>query len=343
MKPHARKLYICHTLYHVYVSILKIMAGGGPSDILLVSTIPEVELLAGRIRNENLFGRVEILNKADIFLDVQSYHANHIYARLSRSEIRKRLGYVGDYRDVFLFNDYTEIGAYLNMEGIPYHLIEDGLDCYKVTNQRAPHGKAQAAKKILNCLFDVPMGLSQGRALIDIEVNDASRLSTKFDCPVIEKSRCKLMSIPNDVQAASLFRVFDALSLCEIEEGSVLILTDPLSEIGASSCDAETVSFFAALAAEFSDCLCYVKPHPRDYGDYSTVFPPERVINKNVPIELLNYLGEDRFEAAVTYSSTAIYLLSACNRRMVCDPHNVHEGVEHIPLPAGFGKMADCD
>lgn len=330
-------VYICHTLYHVFISILKIFKLFGCDDIVLVDTIPQAEDLANRLRSEHLFKKVYLLKKSRLFVDASSYHVNHLYVALFNRRLDRQLDFLRSYEKVFIFNDYSELGAYLNQSGIPYHLIEDGCDCYKFTNQHEARRKAKTAKRVLEKVFGVPSGLASGKCLLDVEVNDAKDMRTEFECPIIEVPRKRLMMVSNQSQVQTLFRIFDANNLSSIDSDSILILTQPLWESGVTKRGADTAKYYAEVMRMFSNSHCYIKPHPRDDTDYSLIASEDQIIDKNLPIEILNYLGVGRLAAAVTYSSTAISQLDACRIKLAIDPAVVSGDVHHLDSAALFG------
>lgn len=331
-------VFICHTLLHVYIALLKKFNSHQKADIILVDTIPDVDKLAKRLRTEPLFEAVIVVKKSDEFVDTRSYHLNYFYVHLMKHRLNKRFSFLCSYDEVSIFNDYTEMGAYLNLVGIPYHLVEDGCDCYKKNNQHKVRGKARIAKTLLNKLFGVPAGLGDGRQIVDIEVNDVSDMRTKLNYPLIEVPRRELMKSVSGKQVEALLRIFDAESLASIEEGSNIILTEPLWEIDATRRFDDVARFYGDIARSLGGKACYIKPHPRDDTDYRAYFPTDKIIDKNIPIELLNYLGVGRFSIAVTYSSTSIGLLEAFDTRLAVDPASAGGDVEWLSFDGGENR-----
>lgn len=332
----SKRIFVCHTVYHVYISVLKALRMNAAPSIALVDTIPAVNELAGRLCSESLFSDARVVHKGEVFVDTRSYHVNRLYATLVRASLRRKLSYLfEDGTEVYLFNDYTEIGALLNLTGKQYHLIEDGCDCYKNWDQSKPFGKAKFVKEALWRLFRIPPGLGHGPNVVDLEVNDAEGLKSTFDWPVIEVPRRALMSELSKDGAETLMRVFDAQCLRDVRPGSVLVLTGPLWEVGVVSNQRENAELFARIASCYPGRDVYIKPHPRDSWDYSSIFPEERVLKASVPIELLNCLGEGVFDVAATWCSTAANSLWACKRVVLFDPDDHRPGVEHATLSKG--------
>ena len=332
----SKAVYVCHTVYHVYISALKALEMNAAPAIVLVDTIPSVDDLAERLRAEGLFSDVSVVRKGELFVDAHSYHVNRLYATLMRASLKRKLPYLFEGgAEIYLFNDYTEIGALLNLAGKRYHLIEDGCDCYKNWDQSKPFGKAKAVKEALWRLFKIPPGLGHGPNVIDLEVNDAEGLKSSFGWPVVEVPRRALMTGLSKGDVDKLMRAFDAQCLRDVKPGSVLVLTGPLWELGVVSSQRENAELFMRMAACYPGRDVYVKPHPRDTWDYSSLFPEGRVLKSSVPIELLNCLGEGVFDVAATWCSTAANSLWACKRVVLFDPDDHRPNVEHATLPKG--------
>lgn len=331
-----RNIFVCHTAYHVYIAALKALRANDAPAIILVDTIPGVDDLSERIRLTNLFLEVLVARKNECFIGTRSYHINRFYSSVRRNSLKRKFAYLFDKgTEVYIFNDYTEIGALLNICGKRYHLVEDGCDCYKNWDQSKSIGKAKVAKDFLWQLFQIPSGLGRGPNIIDLEVNDARGLESSFDWPVLEVPRRGLMTGLSREDTDMLMRAFDGSALCNVKPNAVLILTDPLWESGHVSSKRENAELFLRMAACYSGRDVYIKPHPRDTWDYAKSMPEDRVLNANVPIELLNCLGEGVFDVAATWFSTAVNNLWACRHVVLYDPDDYRPGVEHAVLPYG--------
>ena len=82
-----------------------------------------------------------------------------------------------NYRDIYVFCDSDPIGYYLNWKKIPYHALEDGLDCiYYYDTARYDnrgHFRLKAFLASLNLIF-IQNGYS--KYCVDMEVNNTSIL-----------------------------------------------------------------------------------------------------------------------------------------------------------------------
>lgn len=330
----ADEVYICHTPYHVLISLLKMLTddGGALADLLLVDTIPDFREMAQRIAAEGTFRNIILIEKNRCFVNTRSFHINAAYINLHQRRVRHSFSFLKSYGGVYIFNDYTEMGSILALLRIDYHLLEDGLDCYKLFDQHAVHGRAQALKWLLNKSFSVPMGMAEGKTCVDVEVNDKTQLMTDLMQPLKQIPRSALMESAKDSDKATIARVFDFQPV-SIEEGSVIILTQPLREIGVCVSDIQQVNMYRAIADKFRTKTVFLKLHPRDRCDYSQCFQKERILSGSVPIEVILLAGgRFKFDAAVTYSSTAILALSNCKKRFVLDANFVSDEIELLVL-----------
>ena len=146
-----KNLFICHTVYHVYVSMVKQLNSNDPNtDILLVDTIRDVNNIADNIRFVNIFNEVRILHREAIWgAEIHEYIRNYVICMLHHKTIIRKLSYLKEYDNIFIFNDYTEIGALFIFENISYHLLEDGLDTFKQFDVYKEIGKGYIFKKML--------------------------------------------------------------------------------------------------------------------------------------------------------------------------------------------------
>ena len=148
------RIYVCHTFYHVYVSILKemkLMRETAPAeyrkaDIALSSISTDFEKLGERIERSGIFGEVYALDekREEFFPQLAKYRKN--YGNILRHMVNRIIftkmiakceePYMAQidfkaYEDIYVFCDSDPIGYYLNYKHIYYHAVEDGLDCLR--------------------------------------------------------------------------------------------------------------------------------------------------------------------------------------------------------------------
>lgn len=315
------RIYVCHTFYHVYVTFLKEFQlpreEWGNATLVLSKMSNDFAGLKERVEKLAFFEAVyEYDEKSEeAFPDLAKYRQpqkNFVKALWHRHRYTKKLGkyqekYVPvnfkEYKERYVYCDSDPIGYYLNYKHIKYHALEDGLntlvhfDAARYDN-RGHFGLKVFLSSKLNWIF-VQNGY--GKYCIDMEVNDISAI--KYPCPkYVEVPRQPLVEALTREQKDILLRAFvknmDQL-LYTMEQGEyrdnkVLVLTEPL-------CDLETRErIFRDIIAEYGvQAQIYLKPHPRDVLDYETLFADQLIIDKTVPMEMLNFIEHLRFQKVV--------------------------------------------
>lgn len=313
------RIYVCHTFYHVYVTFLKEMnlpeekRGGATLVISHVSnrfgTFPD------RVRSLGFFEEVVDFDEKgeDFFPELAKYRKpdggflrnlwNRI--RFTRKLAELEAPYVPvdfrQYGEVYVFCDSDPIGFYLNRNRIPYHAVEDGLDCLRngdlahYDNRRHFALKAFLSQKC-NLIF-IQNGF--GKYCIDMEVNDLSVIEIPFE-KYMEVPRKKLLEGISPQDKALLLRAFvedveelEAL-VSDRNRKTALILTEPLCTLPVRK------QIFTDIMDRYKDSYSILlKPHPRDELDYRREFPDVCIIDKTVPMEVLNFFEGYRIDLAV--------------------------------------------
>lgn len=213
MEKTKSRIYVCHTFYHVYVSILKefkLARAQDPNeyikaDIALSSVSTDFGDLGERLARTGIFSEVYSLDekREDFFPELAKYRKNYgsllrhtvnriiFTKKLAKCEIpyMEKIDF-NAYRDIYVFCDSDPIGYYLNYRHIYYHAVEDGLDCLKnlddayVANSSHFAFKAWLSRKNLIFIMN-----GWGKYCLDMEINDRSVVPT--DCPrfVVEPRR----------------------------------------------------------------------------------------------------------------------------------------------------------
>lgn len=316
-----KRIYICHTFYHVYISCLKELnlpkEEQGNADLLLSSLSNDFGNLKERAESSGLFGRVlPYEEKAEsYFPQLKKYHkdrGNLFLNMLARIRFTKLFGKLQapfvpvdlkKYEAVYVFCDSDPIGYYLNAYKIPYHALEDGLDCIRYYDtaryDNRGHFELKAWMASKNLIF-----IQNGYAkyCIDMEVNNISVLP--YPCPkYIEKPREELTDGLSEEDKRILVSVFmenlaqleNQLARCPKDEPRVLLLSEPL-------CDMQTRErIFKDIIRDYcKDSVVLIKPHPRDSLDYKKIFADHIVIEGKFPMEILNFIPGLTFDKVVS-------------------------------------------
>jgi len=206
------------------------------------------------------------------------------------------------YKDIYVFCDSDPIGFYLNANKIHYHAVEDGLNCIKngdmahLDNWNHFKVKAFLSQKC-NLIF-IQNGYS--KYCVDMEVNDISAITIPFK-KYVEVPRKKLVEGLNREDKDLLLQVFvpdiDKLkqAIGDANVKTALILTEPV-------CKDLSVrkKVFEDIVARYRDeYMLIFKPHPRDEVDYKKEFPEYTVIDKVVPMEIMNFIDGCKMDLAI--------------------------------------------
>ncbi len=319
MSQSARRIYICHTFYHVYVAFLKECALDrdrlGKADLLLSTMSNDFSGLKERIDATGFFSQVLMFEEKHFtefpkLVELKKDRGNIVFNMFARMRFCKLYGryekpYIPvdlrSYEDIYVFCDSDPIGYYLSYEKIYYHALEDGLNCIehydtaRYDNRGAFEIKAWMAAH--NFIF---IQNGYGKYCIDMEVNDISVL--KYKLPKYkEVPRAELVERLTDADKDVILRAFlkdmDGLKK-QIEEGKehkILILTEPLCELPVrEQIFRDIVSMYEKQAQIF------IKPHPRDVLDYETLFPDYVVLDGKFPMEMMNFIPGLFFDKVIS-------------------------------------------
>lgn len=320
-----KRIYICHTFYHVYITCLKELnlpkEERGQASLLLSSMSNDFGNLNRRAKSSGLFAEVLDFDEKEesFFPELAKYHQDTgslLKNMLQRIRFTRLFGKLlapfipvdlKEYEDIYVFCDSDPVGYYLNTHKIYYHAIEDGLDCIRYFDaaryDNRGHFKLKAWLADKNLIF---MQNGYSKYCLDMEVNDCSVL--EYPCPnYIEKPRKELTRGLGDADKEILLSVFiEDWSKLEqtLREGTnhthkILILTEPL-------CDLETRKrIFRDIIARYQmidgkKAQVLLKPHPRDILNYEEVFPEHIVLDGKFPMEILNYVKDLVFDKVIS-------------------------------------------
>nr|WP_300769130.1 glycosyltransferase family 52 [uncultured Acetatifactor sp.] len=315
------RIYVCHTYYHVYVTFLKELAlpreKRGQATLVLSRMSNDFEDLGSRVESTGLFEQVMEFDekREDFFPELVKLRnagrgfLGHLWSRIRFTRLYAKLEepYVPvdfrDYGDIYVYCDSDPIGYYLNQKKIPYHAVEDGLNCLKNFDaarydNRGHFGLKAFLSRKLNLIF-VQNGY--GKYCIDMEVNDISAI--RYPCPqYIQQPRQALVDRLTPEDKTLILRAFirdmDSLQ-AQIDAGNgmddkILILTDPLCTL-----DVRERIFRDIIRMYEKEGTIFLKPHPRDTLDYRGIFAQYPQFDATVPMEMLNFFPGLRFKKVV--------------------------------------------
>lgn len=335
------RIYVCHTFYHVYVSMLKEFAlpeeTRGRAHIALSTMSSDFTEHEKRLESVKLFEKIYMLpEKRDSdFPGLMKYKENHgniLIHTINRIIYTKKLARLEEpfmtvdfakYDNVYVYCDSDPIGFYLNAKHIKYHALEDGLNCLENLDDahfsNRGHFKLKAFLSSINLIF---IQNGYGRYCMDMEINDRTKL--EYDCPkykVVPRSELedrlskeeKQMLVKAFIPGAD--ELIEELSAAKGEK-CVLILTEPYHF------DEETQTRIVGdIISEYCKGMrVVIKPHPRDTIDYRKVYPGCIVINGKFPMEVMNHMDIITFEKSIAIVNMAMYTLKFVKEKINLGP-----------------------
>lgn len=314
------RIYVCHTYYHVYVTLLKEFAlpqeKQGGATIVLSKMSNNFGDLKKRLEDSGVFEEVLEYDEKDytFFPELQKYkkNKNFIANLVNRMIFTKKLAKLQEkyvpvdfakYSDIYVFCDSDPIGYYLNYKKIKYHAMEDGLNCLVHYDAARYDNRGMFGLKVflskLNLIF-VQNGY--GKYCIDMEVNDIGAIKYPMkkyvECPrkaLEEQLNNEQKQVITDIFIADKESVLGTLESLDKERKNYLILTEPLCSLDVRK------QIFSDLIKQYEkEANITLKPHPRDVLDYKKEFPKENVIEKMVPMEVLNFFEGQPFDKVIS-------------------------------------------
>lgn len=297
-------VYIVSTSYHLLISIVKtILANRVGKDIIIFMYRDQVSSAA--IKNSSsIFKEVFCFNRFDILAYLICFKLKLNKIPLLSHFIIKRNKFVPKWfqeKEIFIFNDNSYMGCYLNIYKINYNLIEDGLNFFKIN----PFNYIKQNK--LYKLFGLDWEyLSKSKYTKSIEVNDIHHLWLKSD-KIKEINREQMFSKLNPEEIDSVAKIFDYKPLDVLDNRKkTLLLTQPLWESGAIS-HARKIELYKQLVNKYSIGTLYIKAHPSEKEDYRKIFPNAIILsNQTTPFEIFQIKENLRFNRAITAYSTVM-------------------------------------
>ena len=264
-------IFICHTLYHVLIALVRALRSRpGKSTLVLSTCVPEAETLRAKLLDTapDLWDAVLIVDEEK--LDAQNSESD--FYRL-RHPFRKPY-FTLPKGHVYISNDWSALGRYLQRERRVYTLCEDTFggtldpDQHLLDEQRTnPHGPYRYWGDSPCCRT--------------VESEDAARCSIFGVDKLVTVSKAQLLESLMEEEKAIIRRVFLAVPLPEHVQGACLLL--PRSFVLDGLMDQPTQdAMFAAVAKKYCTEPLFIKTHPRDTTDYSKLFPTAVILPRTM-------------------------------------------------------------
>ncbi|MCQ2521157.1 MAG: glycosyltransferase family 52 protein [Lachnospiraceae bacterium] len=310
-------LYICDTPYHLLVAIIKAMQQGQKPSLMLSNKFIRSRKIIQNLKASGLF--VKIYGLKDRTKNLMDYMEYHKYRWLSRRTDKKKkmeqdfpsLRVVASQR-VFLFNDTTIAGYYLQLLQKPYHLLEDGRNNYAfakdVLRLRGKNKWVEARDYIWHSRH-LSMGQSPLVRSLEVHERVPSFRYMKDELPLHVVNKEDMFANLSNEQKRMLLQIFDASNLVEWGmrlkgKRCTLLLTQPLKDLDPTMTTERQQEIYLSMVQEYGAGALFVKLHPRDKVSYDSVFPGAHFLPADFPAELLG-MAEISFAVVLAGISTA--------------------------------------
>lgn len=320
MKP---DLYICHTPYQVLVTLCRAFDSPCPPQLILSTTIPGADSLAARLSATGLVGQVRIFDENACGASLLTgFWPTLLFQHIrGRRNVEKYYGFRlcgADYANVYIFNDWSILGRYLQDRYIPYILCEDTFASTCCPDQHL----IEAQRRLP--LFRLRQATGYGylywgdwKGVRAIESEDLGRAVAPFSHLLVERSQRAMFHRLTADRKRVLCNVFLTHPLPEESpEGAVLFLTRDFVCEYLMDADTQARMYKAVVEKYCSGGPLFIKAHPRDATDYAALFPGAVVLDRSMPSEVLNFALPFRFARAVTVESTVLKAFEAADEKV---------------------------
>lgn len=300
-------LYVCHTSYQLMIALVRAWRQGGGQSILLSKKVPGGLPLWQRIQESGAFDEVAVVDE-----EKWPGIARGLFARWKNKRgFEKNCGWYlkpGKYRDIYICNDWSVIGRYLQDCRYPYILCEDTIGSTLHDDQSLVWDQRKNPPKDYQYWGDYPLCKM-------VESEDADQCSLFPREKMVTFSKRELLASLTAAEKEMLQKVFITQPLPSSQEAPCLLL--PRSFVLDGLMDQETQDrLFRAVAEKYCTEPLFIKTHPRDETDYQALFPRAVVLDRTMPSEILNFCLPFRFSRAVTVQSWALEGFTAADENI---------------------------
>lgn len=301
------KIYVAHTAYQLLISLIKIKKN---DDLVIMNNVVSKDVV-NKIR--------------DYGYNVYEFSSKSfgVKAILDLKERKKMIEFFNRYKDIYLFLDHNQLGHFFNKYKIKYNLNEDGYNYYMYnTRYTRKIYDSFIKQKIYDVYFKPPVGPGFSEHCESIEINDLSVVPkderyNKF----IENPRKQMFNNLEDEKRNELLDIFNVQEFEKTKDNkSILVLTQPLFAQKVSekfNTESKQVEYYRNIVDKYkNEYIVYFKIHPGDEADYSS-FRDVVFLEKHVPMELYELIGNYEFDLGITYSSTAINFIDSVKEKII--------------------------
>ena len=207
-------------------------------------------------------------------------------------KLRFRMFFIKD--DVSVYGHAHTQFSYMFYEYENAYVIEDGTVNYQKLESNF------ISNKLLNFLGIYIKGSKSGFGTHE----NIKKVYLTSDKPCDVSSKVEVINLEklwNDLSSKEQSTILKFFNFNNPENIDVLLITQPFSEDEILDFD-EEIRIYSEIVEKYPNIV--IKPHPREFKDYSKIFPNISVLDKDFPLELLELIGI-KVRKVVTVSSTA--------------------------------------
>ena len=319
-------IYVCATPYHIMISILRVLTRNEQAILLLYYESAEDSALVSRLQNSGIFKEIKICTATKEETEKLFANRKQIYKHrrrvLETIEQKWHLSFL-DQGEVYLFYDAHIIGYERMLRRRPYHLLEDGRNCFAL--KRNQYTGTDIVKGLLKHMLGADLyDMGKSPCIQDLTVNDLKKVSGWRPYPVLEMTIDTLLQNLSGKQKELLLTIFcenrKELEDLQGKKCMTLLLTQPLVEMGVTGTLKEQEEYYAEALREHGTGTIVIKRHPRDRADYKNI--PEAVVlsSYRMPVELFQFAADLTFEKVITFCSTSVDSITDCGQKIILAP-----------------------
>lgn len=313
-------VFIVNSYYHILIAISKVLTTGLKATLIIfddksINSIANNKKMIERIKKINIFEEVNIVSNP-FKVKYENKNIGFYVKKILFTKFFNKsfINLIKNKKNIYIFNDTSDLGQILNLKRIQYILLEDGKDCFKNNNYIIE--QRMTFKNKLKKLFFGIYQIGTSKYIKYIEVNDSKGL-TIGDKKIVECNKEKLLKRMSESYIDVLFYIFDVKkSIGDLKGKYNLIITQPFFIDGLIKSEKEQLNMYTRIIDRYiKNEPIIIKIHPRENNIYSKLSNTV-VINDFFPIELLNYAKNIEFDKVITISSTSIDAINNCKHKI---------------------------
>ena len=291
------RLYVVSNYWELFVSLI-LIKDTEKKDYLIV------------MNNINFKNNETLLKNLSEKVNIEFFSVKHnaikkfllYYIRIHYIIPKKIKKYLQNIKEVISFSDQDVITRYFIQNGKEIILYEHG----NINYTKFFGGIVQLVKKII---FGMEQPYGRTKSVKEIYL----KFPEKAPDDIKDKVRFfDLVSIINSLDKKEVENIYNLFGKdIDIEEGSTVILTQPLEIVGCTI--EKKLEIYSEILEEYLNEKIYIKPHPlenmKDYKRFSEI----AILSSDFPIELLLLKGKNIKRVVTIYSSSVSSFIGVCD------------------------------